>query len=222
MFSLYSNTYINSILDLIGLDKSTEVNFAFAQSLLPTIIKDSVEKNNMKVLKNMKNEISNISYKSYSKKSPLHISCNCGHYEVTNFLVSCKLKINELDYNQYTPLDYACEFKHRDIAYLIKENGGVLNNNLNNANLFNKLAREGDLEALKILHDCGADLSATDYNKRNVAHVAALEGKENIIEYLLFDLKLDIVKEDRWGNTPYSDGNQNIKILIKKRYIIGN
>jgi len=222
MFSLYSNTYINSILNLIGLDKSTEENFTLAQSLLPTIIKDSVEKNDLKILKNMKNEISNISFQSYSKKSPLHISSKLGYYEVTHFLISCKLNINELDYNEYTPLDYSCEYKHKDVAYLIKESGGVLNNNLNNAKLFNRFALEGDLNSLKVLHDCGADLTAIDYDKRNVAHIAASEGREYIIEYLLFDLKLDIMKEDKWGNTPYSDGNDQIKSIIEKRYFIGN
>jgi len=221
MFSLYSNTYINSIINLLGLDISNEENFILAQSLLPTIIKDSVEKNDLMVLRNMKNEISNITYQSYSRKSPLHISSKLGFYEVTNFLISCKLNINELDYNDYTPLDYACEYNHRDVAYLIKNNGGVLNNNLNNAKLFNQLALEGNIESIKTFYDCGANLLSTDYNKRNIAHIAASEGKHNIIECLLYELKLDIITEDKWGNTPYSEGDQYIKELIQKRYRIG-
>lgn len=127
-----------------------------------------------------------------------------------------------MDYNDYTPLDYATEFNHRDVAYLIKNNGGVLNNNLNNAKLFNQLAIEGNLESLKTFYDCGANLLSTDYNNRNIAHIAASEGKHNIIECLLFELKLDIIMEDKWGNTPYSEGDKIIKELIRRRYRIGN
>lgn len=222
LFSLYSNTYINSILNLIGLDKSNEENFTLAQSLLPTIIKSSVERNDLRILQNMKNEISNISYQSYSKKSPLHISSKLGFYEVTDFLISSRLYINELDYNGYTPLDYACEYKNKEVAYLIKLHGGVLNHNLNNAVLFNQLAFDGDLDTLKILHYCGSNLLSVDYDARNVSHIAASEGKSNIIDYLLNELKLDIISKDRWGNTPYSEGNREIKELIMKRYKIGN
>lgn len=221
MFSLYSNTYINSILDLLGLDKTTEENFTLAQSLLPTIIKSSVEKNDIKILRNMKNEISNISFHSYSKKSPLHISSKLGFYEVTDFLISCKLYINELDYNGYTPLDYACEYKHEDVAKLIKENGGVLNNNVNNSRLFNQLAFEGDLETLKILNNCGANILSVDYDGRNISHIAASEGKINILNYLLNELRLDIIHKDRWGNTAYSEGNTEIREFIAKKYKIG-
>ncbi len=221
LFSLYSNTYINSILNLIGLDKTNEENFTLAQSLLPTIIKSSVEKNDLTILKNMKNEISNISYQSYSKKSPLHISSKLGFYEVTDFLISCRLNLNELDYNGYTPLDYACEYKHKAVAYLIKDNGGVLNNNVNNAMLFNHMACDGDLDNLKILHNCGANLLSVDFDDRNISHISASEGKTNIINYLLNELKLDIMTQDRWGNTPFSEGNKEIKELIKKRYKIG-
>jgi ankyrin repeat protein len=192
-----------------------------AQSLLPTIIKSSVERNDLKILKNMKNEISNISFHSYSNKSPLHISSKLGFYEVTDFLISSRLYINELDYNGYTPLDYACEFKHKEVAYLIKLNGGVLNHNLNNAVLLNQLAYEGDLDTLKLFHNCGADLLSVDYDTRNVSHVASSEGKSNIIDYLLNELKLDMTRKDRWGNTPYSEGNREIKELIQKRYKIG-
>jgi ankyrin repeat protein len=222
MFSLYSNTYINSILNLLGLHKTTEENFALAQSLLPTIIKSSVEKNDLNILRNMKNEISNISYQSYSKKSPLHISSKLGFYEVTEFLISCRLNINELDYNGYTALDYACEYKHKLVAVLIKENGGVLNKNVNNAKLFNQLAFVGDLDSLVILNNCGANILSNDFDGRNIGHIAASEGKTNILEYLLNELKLDIMIKDRWGNNPYSEGNKEVKELIEKKYKIGN
>lgn len=220
-FSFYSNTYINSLLKILGLEKSSEENFALAQSLIPTIIKDAVEREDLNILKNMKNEIMNIPFRRFSRKSPLHISCKLGLIEITKFLISCKLNVNELDYNEYTPLDYACQYAKGEIANLVRNHGGVLNKNVNNPQLFNRLAYKGELEKLKILYENGANLLACDYDNRNSAHIAAAEGNTEIIKFMLFEAKIDIISYDRWNNTPYSEGNDEIKKLIEQKYKIG-
>lgn len=219
-FSHYSNTHINSVLRILGVenifrDKQIE------QTLIPLIINGKIENNDIDTLKNMKNEINNISINSKSKKLPLHLACKLGNLEIVKFILSCKLEINMLNYKQYTPLDYSCEFKNFEVSLFIKSKGGILNANVNNSLFFNKLAYENDLESLKVLFKCGANLLASDYDKRTCAHTAASENHLEIIKFFIEETDLDIMIYDRWGNTPYSEGDEEIRKIILTKYDIG-
>ena len=57
-----------------------------------------------------------------------------------------------------------------------------------------------NMEKLKILVECEADLEAADYDKRTIAHLAASEGHIDMLKYLIEHTDFDFTLKDRWGN----------------------
>ncbi|GAB4221794.1 MAG: glutaminase A [Francisella sp.] len=80
-------------------------------------------------------------------------------------------------------------------------------------------ASNGDISEIKRALALGADINQGDYDKRTALHLAAAEGHEEIVEYLLYKGANPNVK-DRWGATPLDDAkshnNLNIVKLLEK------
>lgn len=221
LFSLHSNTFIDALLQMMSAEKKTEENYVIANTLLPTVINELVEKGNLDMLKKMKSSIKYIYFRDYTKRNPLHIAAINGNYDIAKFLIRCRININEMDDTKFTPLNYACANKHRKVAHLFRENGGILNQNNDMGTLFCTYAYEGDLDTIKLFHECGANLMMCDYDKRTLAHIAAAEGQIEIIKFLVEQTNFNIMVEDRWGNTPYMDATPDIKSIIESRFRVG-
>ncbi|MBQ49322.1 MAG: glutaminase A [Zetaproteobacteria bacterium] len=65
-------------------------------------------------------------------------------------------------------------------------------------------AWRGDLHGMRENMANQADINATDYDHRTVLHVAAAEGHEDIVRYLI-NVGAPINKPDRWGRTPLDE-----------------
>ena len=74
-------------------------------------------------------------------------------------------------------------------------------------------AKDGDLEYLKILFNREVDFNQSDYDGRTVLHVAVSENKEDIVNFLINIVKVDINKKDRWNNTPKDEAQNNENLL---------
>ncbi|KAL7645764.1 UNVERIFIED_CONTAM: hypothetical protein RMT77_002659 [Armadillidium vulgare] len=66
----------------------------------------------------------------------------------------------------------------------------------------------GDLSSLKRHAMLGTDLNSTDYDGRTALHVAASEGHEDIVEFLLDKCGVETDLKDRWGRTALEDAKQ--------------
>ena len=62
-------------------------------------------------------------------------------------------------------------------------------------------AYEGDIQLIKMFVTAEADLNQTNFDYRNLGHIAAAEGKQDIIELLSSTNKYDFNKKDRWGKS---------------------
>ncbi|CAI2324350.1 unnamed protein product [Caenorhabditis sp. 36 PRJEB53466] len=67
------------------------------------------------------------------------------------------------------------------------------------------VARGGDLPTMRRLYMQGEDLNASDHDDRTVLHIAATEGYETMIKFLVNVAKVDVDKKDRWGRTPLDE-----------------
>lgn len=65
-----------------------------------------------------------------------------------------------------------------------------------------RAAAKGDLRAIKLLCEGGANASLEDYDRRNPAHIAAGRGLLEVVKYLFENAREMFEKEDCWGRTP--------------------
>lgn len=75
-------------------------------------------------------------------------------------------------------------------------------------------AFEGDLSEIKKLKAQNFDLLSADYDKRTALHLAASEGKTNVVKYLInYCKKYGMIEhihcKDRWNRTPLDDAKDN-------------
>jgi ankyrin repeat protein len=223
-FSLHTNNFINSLLDIMNIgDTDMKENDKIFNTIFPTIINELVSRVNSYLIKGeinfllkMKNEIKHIPYSSYTKTGPLHIAAINGDIDIVSFLLKCNININLLDSEQVTPLYYAAINKHEKVATLLKEHGGIIEYK-DLGSLMCSLAANKDLATIKLFHNCGADIMSPDYNSRTLAHIAAAEGEKDIIEFLI-NTGYKIIKQDKWGKTPFDDCPEDIRELILSKF----
>jgi len=221
-FSFQSNSFINIIGKMMDIDKSDKNASLVFKSLVPSIIIEMIEQNNLEILKKFENEIRHIHFTEFSKKLPLHVAAKNSNEKIVEFLLKFKnLKINLLDYKKMTPLNYACLYKNYKVANLLFDRGGILSSDssLRLGNLFCKLAFDGELENLKLFHKCGANLMISDNELRTCAHIAAAEGKTQIVSFLLNETTYNLNVKDKKGRTPMKESaNLEILNMFKSKY----
>ena len=77
-------------------------------------------------------------------------------------------------------------------------------------------ASEGDLDGIRRLRLQGAVLDGADYDGRTALHLAASEGREEVVDYLLRH-GVDPAPVDRWGNTPLDDARRTGHLHVLRR-----
>lgn len=66
------------------------------------------------------------------------------------------------------------------------------------------LANGGDVAAIEAFLDSGADVNSADFDRRTALHVAACEGRKDVVA-LLLSRGANVNHQDRWGSTPLAD-----------------
>uniref|UniRef100_A0A0D6R1J6 non-specific serine/threonine protein kinase n=1 Tax=Araucaria cunninghamii TaxID=56994 RepID=A0A0D6R1J6_ARACU len=66
------------------------------------------------------------------------------------------------------------------------------------------LANKGDVGGIEALLDTGVDVNTADFDSRTALHVAACEGRKDVVA-LLLRRGADVNCKDRWGSTPLAD-----------------
>ncbi|RXN19630.1 glutaminase liver mitochondrial-like isoform X1 [Labeo rohita] len=82
-------------------------------------------------------------------------------------------------------------------------------------------AYRGDIVSLRRYLLSGADVNAVDYDGRSALHVAASEGRLDVIKFLVENAGANCTLKDRWGNTALQEAlrcNQDSAIKFLKKY----
>lgn len=69
------------------------------------------------------------------------------------------------------------------------------------AKLLCSIGFDGDLQKLKFLIKCDANIEQADYDKRTLGHLAAAEGHFKMLEYLAINSKFNFDLRDRWNSS---------------------
>ena len=167
----------------------------------------------------------------YDRRTALHLAAAEGREQVVRYLVENGAEVNPLDRWNATPLDDAYKYEHKSVIDFLLINGGTRGNSEDDENIHKDVssdktlkfpiksegtltveliyaASSGDIQAMRRLVAKGANLAHGDYDYRTPMHLAAAEGYENVVQYLL-DQGVSKETFDRWGNTPLEDANRH-------------
>ncbi len=137
-------------------------------------------------------------------RSLLHLACVRGNVSLVRTLIS-KYKANVTardDYNNTPLLVAALHGKEEVVLTLIKEFGCDINiKGFRDESLLYKACREGDVSLVKTLCKYKADVNARDDHNDTPLHVAALNGKEEVVLTLIKEFGCDINIKGQLGRS---------------------
>jgi len=147
----------------------------------------------------------------YDQRTALHLAASEGQLDVVKFIAECDdAKLSPVDRWGGTPVDDAMRCGHSDVAeFLIKQ--GALKGRMSQARplgateLCDAVARGDETELKRLVLQEKVDVNACDYDRRSALHLAAVEGKLQLVKCLIDELRASPVLADRWGFRPLDD-----------------
>jgi len=145
-----------------------------------------------------------LNFRDYDRRTALHVAASEGHLEVCKFLVERGAKVNRSDRWGGSPLDDAHRHRHKEIIFYLRDLGAS-SGSTNKMSNFITAAADGDVDELILLLSVGEiDLNEGDYDDRTALHLAAGEGRDEVVK-VLCQRGANVNVEDRWGNRPLDD-----------------
>lgn len=127
------------------------------------------------------------SYKLFNDKTPLHCAIEGGQLDAAETLLELGATVDSFDYMRVTPLGYACEYGHTEIARrLLMANANVHHSDLEDLQALHKAASHDLPELIALLLEYGADPNVlADARHRTPLHQAASRGNALAVRALL-------------------------------------
>lgn len=145
-----------------------------------------------------------VNFRDYDFRTALHLAASEGHVDICRFLVERGARVNRSDRWGGSPLDDAHRHRHGEVIQYLRQQGATFGT-LTQLPRFIQAASEGDQKEVQALLEFGSiDLDEGDYDRRTALHLAAGEGRTEIVD-LLCKAGADPNVEDRWGNRPLDD-----------------
>jgi len=147
--------------------------------------------------------------------TPLHYAVRYGHEDVAKLLIAKGAHLNERNAEGDTPLHYAAKYGHKNVAVLLITKGADVNAKNKNGDLPTHLALrghlgsakkevlelliakgpklsciqisayKGDLAKVRSFVEQGIDVDSRDSEGRTALYYAAIQGKRDVVEFLL-------------------------------------
>lgn len=155
-------------------------------------------------------------FADYDKRTPLHLACAEGHYDVAALLLLNGAEPMFEDRFGSTPMDEAVKNGHMEMVRLLKRYGGTKPAHLMSKedadyqygmDLINHASR-GRSSNVSYLIEHGAIVNYADYDKRTALHLACVEGHVEVVK-LLVAAGADVHFKDRWDVTPLDEATKN-------------
>ena len=138
----------------------------------------------------------------YRGRGPIHITAISGDLEILDFLIEQRVNLDFVDQLGMSALYLACYHKNRQIVERMYAKGAtvIVPNNRIDKQLC-QAGYDNDLEFIKLLNLCEANLNIANYDKRTVGHLAACENHREMLIYLASETNFNFFAKDRFGKT---------------------
>ena len=203
-------------------DSSTEELNTIAKMIQPVIAQTASTEGNINRLRKLIEEGYDINEQLRNGKTPLHVAAMQNDHLLAEFLINLEsINLHVIDNSGNSPLYYAWYNGNQTIAgMLILKDALFQANEGKLADTLWQKAKAGDLISIKMFAKAGANLEISNYDSRTLAHVAAAEGNQVILEYLAKNTKFNFDIKDRYGRTPIDDiQDEWLKQTIRQYYI---
>lgn len=120
----------------------------------------------------------------YDGRTVLHMAACQGNFRVVEALLEEGADVRAVDRWGNTALQDAINERQGLVAELLAQRGSVLNSQ-DPAGIMCDLASRGNVDTLKLVLENGVDPNLGDYDYRTALHLAAAEGQEKAVEYLV-------------------------------------
>ncbi len=138
--------------------------------------------------------------------TPLHIAALHGDINTVKLYINSPSEINKmgsiLGRMPDTPLTFAIQGDHNDIAILLIEHGA----DLNLCYPLYHAIHHNNLDMVKLLIEKGANINIKFSSKRTPLHLAVIEVHTEIVK-LLLEKGANPNTKDQYGNTSFDDAN---------------
>jgi len=203
---LLHNTDVAKPLDSIGEAATRDMCFA-------------ASKGNLKEVKRLLHKRADYNAKDYDSRTALHVAACGDHLSVVEFLFLQKAPLNVLDRWGHTPLEDAVTNNRTSVVTWLRKNGATQSGN-SAVHRLCPAAVTGNLSKLESIESEGVDLNLANTDGRTALHLAASEGLEKTVEWLL-NRGVNPSAVDRNGSTPLMEAqrarhSEVIKLLSGK------
>ncbi|KAK3251628.1 hypothetical protein CYMTET_39030 [Cymbomonas tetramitiformis] len=170
---------------------------------------DAAHKADIEQIERMVENGVDVNVADYDSRTAMHLAASEGHANVVVRLLELGANVNPRDRFEGSPLDDAIRHNHRKTqAVLVKNNGRI--SGMDAACTLCQAAADGDMAKLKVLFKCGVDMNAADYDNRTALHLAASNGQNTVLNFLLkIKPALNVNPVDRLGGTPLDDARRH-------------
>ena len=136
------------------------------------------------------------------KLTPLHYSASRGNFELCEFLIEKKAKINSKDKFKRSPLVMAVRNGHLKVASLLLSKGADWNQGDSSSNTpLHYAAAYGWQDCIDLLLKAGADINAQTSWKITPINIAMLKNHEGCVKKFLEHPEVDVNCKDEKGRT---------------------
>uniref|UniRef100_A0A671LED3 Protein phosphatase 1 regulatory subunit 12C-like n=1 Tax=Sinocyclocheilus anshuiensis TaxID=1608454 RepID=A0A671LED3_9TELE len=173
--------------------------------------------------------------------TPLHVAASCGNLEITEFLLRHGASLCSVNCDGDVPMDIAEDeatetllqehtltpdveaAKRAEEEWIMRDARHWLTNGLpanlchprTGATPLHVAAAKGYLEAIKLLCQCGLDVSAKDYDGWTPLHAAAHWGQSEACR-LLAEQLCDMEAHSNGGQTPFNVADESVASLLEE------
>lgn len=149
----------------------------------------------------------------------LHLASRAGNAKIVKLLIDCGADINKITKNKRTALHTACLHANLLAAKeLLENNAEITEDSCGNCPL-HECVLSGNIQMCELLVKYGADKSCENNSGFGLLHLAASQGDDEMIKYLVKNLKCDLNYKSTSGLTPlhcaaHRKHNKTCELLI--------